>query len=217
MSGPPMSLTYNPEVFSVSDLSAAMRIILTPDGCSTEERWKTETPYLVGLIGQQLEITPQSVLLDYGCGIGRMAKELIAQHGCRVIGVDISASMRAMAAMYVDSNRFFACPPEMLDALVESGLTVDCAISIWVLQHCLAPGEDIARIRRGLRPSGHLFVLNNILRAVPTREHGWVNDGIDLRTELGREFSLVADGTPALEHTSHIAATSSFWATFTRS
>ena len=49
------------------------------------------------------------------------------------------------------------------------------------------------------------------------REHGWVNDGINLRTELGREFSLVADGTPALEHTSHIAATSSFWATFTPS
>ena len=211
-----MSLTYNPDVFSVSDLSAAMQIILTPEGASTEERWKTETPYLADLIGQQLEITPQSVLLDYGCGIGRMAKALIERHGCRVIGVDISASMRAMAAMYVDSNRFFACPPEMLDGLVERGLTVDLAISIWVLQHCLAPGEDIARIRRGLRPDGRLFVLNNIIRAGPTREHGWVNDGIDLRAELGREFSLIADGAPALEHTSQIAATSSFWATFRR-
>ncbi len=91
-----MSLTYNPDVFAVNDISSAMQIILTAEDSSTEVRWKTETPYLAGLIGQWLDITPHSVLLDYGCGIGRMAKELITRHGLRVIGLGVNASLRVM-------------------------------------------------------------------------------------------------------------------------
>ena len=134
-----MGLTYNPAVFDVDDLLAAMRIILTPEDSSTEVRWKTETPYLADLTGQWIEITRQSLLLDYGCGVGRMAKELIVRHACRVIGVDISPSMRALAPMYVASDRFFACPPAMLDGLIERGVRFDGALSVWVLQHCLNP------------------------------------------------------------------------------
>lgn len=211
-----MSLTYNPDVFAVNDISSAMQIILTAEDSSTEVRWKTETPYLAGLIGQWLDITPHSVLLDYGCGIGRMAKELITRHGCRVIGVDISASMRVLAPAYVASERFFACTPTMLDMLIERGMTFDGTLSIWVLQHCHAPSDDIARIRRGLRPDGRLFVLNNINRAVPTREQGWVNDGIDLRAQLDREFAPLGDGTPVLEHTSQSVVQGAFWAAYRR-
>lgn len=212
-----MSLTYNPDVFAVKDIPSAMQIILTAEDTSTEERWKNETPYLVGLIGQWLDITPHSVLLDYGCGIGRMAKELIANYGCRVIGVDISASMRVLAPAYVASERFFACTPTMLDTLIERGMTFDGTLSIWVLQHCYAPNDDITRIRRGLRPDGRLFVLNNIYRAVPTREQGWVNDGVDLRAQLEREFTPLGDGTPALEHTSKSVVQGAFWAAYRRS
>lgn len=209
-----MSLTYNPDVFAVKDIPTAMQIILTAEDTSTEERWKTETPYLAGLVGQWLDITPDSVLLDYGCGIGRMAKELITRHGCRVIGVDISASMRVLAPAYVASERFFACTPTMLDTLIERGMSFDGIFSIWVLQHCHAPNDDIARIRRGLRPDGRLFVLNNINRAVPTREQGWINDGVDLRAHLDREFVQLGDGTPALEHTSKSVVEGAFWAAY---
>lgn len=211
-----MALTYNSAVFNVNSISAAMQIILTPEDAGTEARWKTETPYLADLIGQWIEITSQSVLLDYGCGVGRIAKELIARHGCRVIGVDISPSMRALALMYVESDRFFTCPSTMLDALIERGMTFDGALSIWVLQHCLTPTEDIARVWRALRPDGRLFVLNNNYRAVPTTERGWVNDGINLRAELGREFALLAEGKPAREHTSPKIAQETFWAAFRR-
>jgi len=93
-------LTYNPAIFNVNDLRSAMRIILTPETWTTERRWEIETPYLVDLIHQSVEIAPQTVLLDYGSGIGRIAKELIARYQCRVVGVDISASMRALAAPY---------------------------------------------------------------------------------------------------------------------
>jgi SAM-dependent methyltransferase len=209
-----MTLTYNAGIFDVSSIPAAMSIILTQEDSTTEARWQAETPYLVDLINNHIALSPGSLVLDYGCGIGRMAKELIARHGCRVIGVDISPSMRALAPIYVASDRFFACPSAMLDGLIERGVIFDAAISIWVLQHCQSPAADIARIRQALRPPGRLFVMNEIHRAVPTVEAGWINDGIDLRSELGRGFAVLAEGTPAKEYTTPGLADRCFWATF---
>ena len=212
-----MQLTYNSRVFNVKSIADAKRIILTADDSTPETRWRSETPYVADLIRDQFEtISPNSLLLDYGCGIGRMAKELIVRHGCHVIGVDISPSMLALAPMYVASDHFFTCSFAMLDYLVERGLRFDGALSIYVLQHCQYPSQDIARIRRALCPGGKLFVLNDNIRRVPTLESGWVNDGFDLGSELSREFTLVAHGRPAAEHTTPIIAFSSFWASYRR-
>ena len=65
-----MQPTYNPRVFEVNDIPQAMSIIMTPEGSTTAERWEKETPYLADLIGEQFAITADSLLLDYGCGIG---------------------------------------------------------------------------------------------------------------------------------------------------
>src|SRR5258706_10939744 len=53
---------------------------MTPEGATTAERWENETPYLADLIAEQFDITADSLLLDYGCGIGRMSHELIKRH-----------------------------------------------------------------------------------------------------------------------------------------
>jgi hypothetical protein len=66
----------------VNNLAEAMSIILTPEGSTTADRWETETPYLADLIGQQCALRPDSLVLDYGCGIGRLAHELISRHNC---------------------------------------------------------------------------------------------------------------------------------------
>jgi SAM-dependent methyltransferase len=209
-----MALTYNPEIFSVPDLLHAKKIILTAESSSTEERWKTETPMLAGLIAAHNKIGPDTVVLDYGCGIGRMAKELIAKHGCRVIGVDISPSMRALSVEYVNSDNFFACPSAMLKVLIDGGLRVDLAISIWVLQHCLAPATDIGYLRDALKPGGGLFVVNNIHRAVPTKEAGWASDGIDIKGTLARIFSLQSEQTLVSPDVPSTLSGTTFWAAF---
>jgi SAM-dependent methyltransferase len=209
-----MALTYNPEIFSVPNLSQAKNIILTAESSTTEERWKTETPMLAALIAANSKIGPDTVVLDYGCGIGRMTKELIARHGCRVIGVDISPSMRALSVEYVNSDSFFACPPAMLKVLIDGGLRVDLAISIWVLQHCLSPGIDIGYLRDALKPGGGLFVVNNIHRAVPTKEAGWASDGIDIKGTLARIFSLQSEQTFVSPDVPSTLSGSSFWAAF---
>lgn len=209
-------ITYDPHVFDVATIGDAMRIILTPEDSTTEHRWVTETPYLANLIARCFNLTEKSLVLDYGCGIGRLAKELIARHGCSVIGADISASMRSMAVAYVGSDRFFPCPPSMLDLLLERGVAFDLALCVWVLQHCVNVREDIERITRALVPAGDLFVVNQRSRAVPTVELGWVDDGADVYALLKEGFRQRSRGSLPAEHTTKNVSRLASWATFRR-
>jgi SAM-dependent methyltransferase len=214
MSTPPMRVTYNPEIFDVGNIDQARQIILTGEGSTTDERWVSETPWLADEISNSMPITPDSILIDYGCGIGRMSKELIDRYGCRVVGVDISDNMRALAIDYVRSDRFMSCSPMMLDALVERGFQADAGIAIWVLQHCLKPAEDIERLHRTLKPGAEFFLLNNMYRAVPTREKAWVNDGLDIKTMVGERFAIRREGIPPLEKTPKDLVGIIFWAAY---
>jgi SAM-dependent methyltransferase len=210
-------ITYNPQIFDLPTIGDAMRIILTPEDSTTEHRWATETPYLADLVSRSFSLTANSLVLDYGCGIGRMAKELIARHGCSVVGVDISPNMRAMSVAYVGSDRFFPCAPAMLDLLLDRGLRFDLALSVWVLQHCSNVTEDVARIARALASDGGLFVVNQRSRAVPTIELGWVDDGIDVYALLRETFRQRTRGSLPAEHTTRNVSRNSSWATYRRS
>lgn len=203
-------LAYDPSCFDVATVEQARTIILTPQGSTTDARWAQETPYQVALAADHLPLTEDSTVLDYGCGIGRLARELIAEFGCSVVGVDISAGMRAMASEYVASERFQAVSPEELDALVEAGLRCDGAFSVWVLQHCRNPAEDIARIHRALRPGGAVLVINNTTRAVPVA-NGFAHDGIDVKALLNATFAQTAEGQPSAAVTVDRLAANAFW------
>jgi len=124
--------------------------------------------------------------------------------------------MRALSVVYTRSDRFMSCSHEMLDGLVARGLKVDVALSIWVLQHCATPAQDIARIKAALKPGGALFAVKGNVRSVPTTEMGWVNDGLDIRAMLAAEFTLERDGRLAREQTTDIIADGCFWATYRR-
>ena len=208
--------TYDPRVFNVNDIAQAMAIIMTPEGSTTADRWENETPYLADLIAEQFSITADSLLLDYGCGIGRMSHELIKRHNCRVVGVDISPSMRALSVVYTRTDRFMSCSHEMLEGLVARGLRFDAALAVWVLQHCATPAQDMARICAALRPGGDLYAVNGNVRSIPTTEMGWVNDGLDIRAMLAAEFELVRDGRLAREKTTEIIAQGTFWGAYRR-
>jgi len=104
-------VTYFPGVFDVATPDEAVCIILTAEGLTTQHRWATETPYFADLITNSISLSDRSLVLDYGCGIGLMAKALIDRHVCRVIGVDTSPSMRALAVGYVASDNFAARRP----------------------------------------------------------------------------------------------------------
>ena len=203
------TIRYAREVFDVSSMDEAKRIILTPEDTSTDERWQRETPYLADCIGEFLAPNETSIILDYGCGIGRMSKALIARHGCTVIGADISHSMRHLAPAYVGDTRFMTCAPAAIDALIEHGLAVDSAIAVWTLQHSPWVNEDIERIRRILKPDGALFVCNAYRSAIPT-DKGWADIGFDIRALLDASFERLSIDPVSRDHTSDLIADSSF-------
>jgi len=197
----PNRVRYNKQVFDVRSIDEAKRIILTCEEGSTEERWQRETPYLVDQIMDFLQPDENSLLLDYGCGIGRISKELIGRSGCTVIGVDISLSMCQLAPGYVGDGRFAAFGWSVLDGLQGHGMRVDGALAIWSLQHSPRIEDDIRRIDQVLAPGGKLFVCNLHNAAVPTN-YGWVDTGFDIQAMLADIFSPVAIDAVSPDHTS---------------
>jgi len=216
-----MRVIYYPGIFDAETLSQAKEIILTTEGpgADTETRWARETPYVLELLRCQIPVTSSSLVVDYGCGIGRIAKAMIDATGCFVIGVDISARMRQLASDYVGSDRFCAMAPEQFDKLVEMGLRVDAAIAVWVLQHCLAPAEDVDRICRSLVDAGHCFVLNMPKRAVPALVQDadgktrfvWASDRKDVRALLCARLTVAAEGQPDMTRVPKMADAGAFW------
>jgi SAM-dependent methyltransferase len=219
-----VELTHNPAVFDQQTMLGAMQIILTPEGGqSTEERWQRETGWLVDLIIAEFNITPNTMVLDYGCGIGRIAKALISRTGCAVVGVDTSRYMRAHAAMYVDSERFACCHPDMLARFYGRNFKFDVGLAIWVLQHCFDPVEDIARLAKAVRETGRrettfsrgIFVLNNLTRSVPTVEQGFVDDKFDLWAEMQDAFGAPGKtGRLPMQATSKLVSDHTQWAIY---
>jgi SAM-dependent methyltransferase len=190
-------VTYNPRIFDVHNIQSAKSVILTPEmGKSSAFRWEWETPYLVDLISEKCSLTQDSWVLDFGCGIGRLAKPLIQRYGCKIVGVDMAASMRALSMSYVGVPNFFAIAPGMLPELP---IRFDLALCVWTLQHCLNPIEELGLIHNALAANGKLFILNNNRRAVPTLEHSWVDDGIDVTTILrDADFGELEFGEPKI-------------------
>lgn len=210
--------TYSSSVFNVTDVEQAKKIILTTEGqLTTEERWRTETPYLLSLIEEQVKLDEDSVVLDYGCGIGRLSKALIERYDCWVVGVDISPSMRALAASYVSSPKFSALAPEFFDCGAFDP-KFDLALAVWTLQHCYDVEADVARISGSLIRGGKLFVVNDRKRLVPTRQCGWVNDGKDILRVLDDDVLLDGGSVGELDPrgVGDLIASVSFWGTWRR-
>lgn len=188
MSSEQRQAIFRPEVYEVDTLEQAKRVTVTAEqGTTTEERWEKETAFLIEQIGRYLKLKKKDCVLDYGCGVGRLAKAMIDQYGCRVIGVDTSKSMRDMAPEYVLSERFTVWSPEVLAKMTAGGFRFEKAICLWVLQHVLNPVETIDLIDSALAEGARFYVLNQDFRCVPTNL-GYVNDGQDVGALLDERF-----------------------------
>lgn len=201
--------TYRPEVFQVENLEHAKAIILTPEDSTTDERWEKETPYLADEAVSYLGLGPDMVVLDYGCGVGRMAKALIERSGCTVIGVDISQQMRELAPAYVEDDRFTIRARPALEAMISNGLRVDAAIAVWILQHCPNVESEIDLIKSALKPSAPLFVCNNLQAVIPT-DLGWVDTGFEVKTLLADSFEEIGRSRLSPEFVAPLASATGF-------
>lgn len=206
---PTVTPRYDASRFVALEAEAdARRIILTDDrGVTSAERWAAETPALTAEIVRHLDPWPDALLLDFGAGIGRLAKALIERTGCAVLGADLSAPMRRMALDHVGGDRYTSVSPTALRAMVRGGLRVDHAVAVWVLQHCRDPRVEIDLLAQALKPGGMLYVVNTLRRCVPGRGSRWYDDGLDVADLLRARLREVARGQlPAEATTPHIRA-----------
>lgn len=203
-------MRYNPSIFDVSSLDEAKKVILTEeDGLTSDDRWRLELPFVRKLL-KQLQLTDGSYVIDHGCGVGRVSRELI-DLGCNVLGVDISKPMLLLAGEYVNSSHFASIHPSVLYS--NRTPRFDAVTSVWVLQHCLRPDLDIEYLYDLMKPGARMLIVNNLNRAVPVlpdqplpgQVNAWGNDGLDIRSMMREQFSIVAEGEipEALGHTLH--------------
>ena len=179
---------YAPQVFLQPDPTSARAVILTPEqGLTSEERWSRETEYLLGGARPRIAFPADALVLDYGCGMGRIAKQLPQA----VLGVDISPTMRAHAEVYVNRASFSCVSQGMLAEFARAGLRCQGAVAVWVLQHCLDVERDIQLIASVLAHGASFIVVNRRVRAVPVTDGvniNWWDDGADVDMLLKRFF-----------------------------
>ncbi|MEV4222458.1 class I SAM-dependent methyltransferase [Nonomuraea sp. NPDC049725] len=109
-----------------------------------------DEPLVAGIVGE----LPPGAALDAACGTGRMAAAL-AGRGHRVIGVDSSPDMLALARERVPQGDF---RHGELDRLPVPDDAVDLVTCSLALTHVPSLGPAMAEFARVLRPGGHLVI-----------------------------------------------------------
>jgi ubiquinone/menaquinone biosynthesis C-methylase UbiE len=183
-------MSYIKEVFDVTTFEHAKHVVLTSDP-DNPKKFDNETNFLIDTIAEQNILNPGSVVLDFGCGMGRVSKKLIERFDCNVIGVDISVSMLTFANIYVSKPRKFK---SMTSYTVPN--TIDVAISTFVLQHVENPKTEIDIIYDNLKVGGYLVLVNENKRFVPSNVDKnsyvvWNDDGFDVFGELDSRLNRI--------------------------
>ena len=172
-------MPYIKEVFDVSTFEHAKHVVLTSDP-DDPKKFDNETNFLVQTIAEQNIILEDSIVLDFGCGMGRVSKGLIDKFNCKVIGLDISDSMLTFARLYTANVQKFQATKSYTEP--ES---IDVCLSILALQHSENPVVEINNLVKCLKPGGTLILLNEQQRFVPSdvdknRYVVWNDDGFDI-------------------------------------
>jgi SAM-dependent methyltransferase len=157
------------------------------NGLSGTDRMRLETPLFANAILRSLPPGAKEIL-DYGCGFGRLAKEILARSEdptLTILGADTSPEELNLAVQYVASPRFTACRPSEVNRKFRA---IYC---IYVLQHVPARELDatIRFLHEHLTDDGVLIYCSSEGRmAVRADGRGFENDGVNVRQELSRCF-----------------------------
>jgi SAM-dependent methyltransferase len=212
-------VAYDPgRYIDIETVDEAVEVITSAtEGLTAQQRWENETPALIAII--ERFIPQKSLVLDYGCGIGRLSKPLIAKHQCKVVGVDISPNMRALASTLVDSPMFCAMDPLMFDELFDLDVeTFDGAIAVWALQHFIDLDVALVRVAHVVKPGGHFLVVNNKGgRCLPVEGGEWADDGLDIEAMIKNSgFTEIEQGKLDEQIAPGWMRDGTFWAIYRR-
>ena len=115
---------------------------------------------------QQFELQPGMRLLDIGCGLGGAARYFAHEHGCRVVGIDLSAEYVNVAnalAARVGLDERVSCERGSALALPFEAGGFDAAYMLHVGMNIEDKSGLFAEVRRVLRPAGR-FGIYDVMR-----------------------------------------------------
>ena len=121
-----------------------------------DPRWRT---FLVS----RLDVGPRETVLDVATGTGAVARELVAQKGCHVIGLDQSPEMLAEARRRAPGITFVAGTADQLP-FPDQGF--DGLTFTYLLRYVDDPAATLRELARVVRPGGTIAGLEF---AVPRR------------------------------------------------
>jgi ADP-heptose:LPS heptosyltransferase/SAM-dependent methyltransferase len=167
------------------------------NGFTMQQRWDAETPAFARAIIRNVNFmqgpTSHINILDYGCGVGRLAKEVLSQSDkVLVVGVDASDDMIKQSNLYVDSKLYSAKRAEDL-----GGHKFHLVYCVYVLQHCpsIEIREVLSRIHHHLEDDGiFIYCSSDYRMSIRFDGQGFFDDrflGVNLREEIGRLFDEV--------------------------
>lgn len=163
------------------------------NGTPMEVRYQEETPLFARKILGLLRSTP-NVIVDYGCGCGRISKEILKQNpGQQILGIEPSLEMRELAMENIEDGNFICVDINEC----KSYIFADVVVLVFVLQHvpAIEIRDTITRIYGYLKPGGLLFYCGSDVRmAIRYDCDDFVDDrflGVNVREELAQQFEVV--------------------------
>lgn len=184
---------YNPDFFTPTDFADAKRIILGHGINESSNRWEVETNWNKLLFQSKKYINQDSLVLDWGCGIGRLSKMIIDTFGCRVVGVDINQKMLDCANEFVNDSRFTTILAEDFNRYNTNKFTF--ALSVWALQHSIHPDQDLESIKDSLITDGIFFIFEEHKPVIPTKgDYPWFILNSSNVKIVNEKFSLIETG-----------------------
>jgi trans-aconitate 2-methyltransferase len=133
------------------------------------------------MVLRRLELTGDEVVLDAGCGTGRVTERLLEQlPNGRIVALDRSPAMAALARRRLPADRVSVVVADLAAPLPVRDGSLDAIVSTatfhWVPDHA----ELFGRLARALRPGGQLVAqcggagnLASVTRVVAAIGHGW--------------------------------------------
>jgi len=183
-------MSYLSRAFDVTTFDQAKNVVLTTDP-NDPAKFAKETDFLIDAIAKQNIITSGSSVLDFGCGMGRVSKQLIERFDCTVYGTDISDSMLTFAKLYIANIKKFHA-----QHIYDIASSIDVCLCILTLQHVENPQAEIDSIYKVIKPNGYLILLNETKRWIPSGlDHNryvvWEDDGYDVIGSISSRFKKI--------------------------
>lgn len=147
--------------------------------------WLECDPASMAIGSKVAELVGRGLVLDLGCGDGRLAVP-VALHGCTVVAGDISNVMLKLALekaakARLDATRLIPCRMNALSIPLAND-SVDGAMANGILHLISEPSIVIRELWRVLKPGGKLFIVGN--------SPGLPQEVAEELRELNREYEM---------------------------